>query len=347
MRKTSLALAFLLISAAARAEQKNVHLLTGMTDLQLQQTMNFMRASLGVHCDFCHVVNDKDGWNFASDEKQTKRTARHMIEMVGQINEQNFDNNAAVSCNTCHRGTTRPVSLPTLPQTPPPFPTPIRTRPTLPALDDVVARYSAALGDISALKLPRTLKGVREGWEQKSTPFEAQLSEGKWHVVAQTPDGPREQVITGDGGWIRTSNGVNKIDDADLERFRFLTSAFEPVSPLSIPKDAKVDNKEKIGDHDTVILTMRLDDHRRQRLFFDTATGLLVRRQILTRVPVGEVPQQIDYDDYRDLGGVKFAFIVRVSFVDPWTSATRRYTEVRLGAKVDDSVFNRPAGSQP
>ena len=59
MRKTSLALAFLLISAAARAEQKNVHLLTGMTDLQLQQTMNFMRASLGVHRDFCHVVNDK------------------------------------------------------------------------------------------------------------------------------------------------------------------------------------------------------------------------------------------------------------------------------------------------
>ena len=124
MRKAGLALAVLLISESALAAQKNVQLLTGMTDLQLQQTMNFMRASLGVHCDFCHVVNDKDGWNFASDEKQTKTTARKMIQMVMDINQKNFDNNASVSCTTCHRGSTRPVTMPTLPQTPPPFPTP-------------------------------------------------------------------------------------------------------------------------------------------------------------------------------------------------------------------------------
>src|SRR6266536_5716135 len=133
MRKASLALALLLILPTAYAAQKNVHLLTGMTDLQLQQTMNFIRASLGVHCDFCHVINDKDGWNFASDEKENKRTARKMIEMVIDINQKNFDNNASVSCTTCHRGSMRPVTMPFLPQTPPPFPTPSRTRPTLPS----------------------------------------------------------------------------------------------------------------------------------------------------------------------------------------------------------------------
>jgi hypothetical protein len=195
--------------------------------------------------------------------------------------------------------------------------------------------------------LPRTLKGIREGSDAKNTPFEAQMSDGKWHIVAQTPDGPREQVITGNSGWIRTSKGVNTIDDADLERFRFLTDAFEPVSPLSIPKDARVVNQEKIGDRDAVIVMARIDERRRQRLFFDTTTGLLVRRQILTRVPVGEVPQQIDFDDYRDLGGVKFPFTVRMSLVDPWISATRRYAEVHLGARVDESLFNRPGGSQP
>jgi hypothetical protein len=347
MRKAGLALAFVLISTSAHAAQKNVQLLTGMTDLQLQQTMNFMRASLGVHCDFCHVVNDKDGWNFASDEKQTKRTARHMIQMVQEINEKNFDNNAAVACNTCHRGSIRPVSLPTLPQPAPPFPTPVRTRPALPSRDDVVARYSAAIGDVSALRLPRTIQGIREGWDAKGTPFEGQMSDGKWRIVAQTPDGPREQIVTADSGWVRTSKGVTTVDEGDLERFRFLADAFEPVSPLSIPKDARVVNHEKIGDRDTVILTNRLDERRRQRLFFDTSNGLLVRRQILTRVPVGEVPQQIDYDDYRDLGGVKFPFTVRVSLVDPWSSATRRYSEVHLGAKVDESVFTRPAGTQP
>jgi len=91
MRKTSLAFALLLLSPAAHAAQKNVQLLTGMTDLQLQQTMNFIRASLGVHCDFCHVVNDKTGWDFASDENENKRKAREMIQMTERINEQSFN----------------------------------------------------------------------------------------------------------------------------------------------------------------------------------------------------------------------------------------------------------------
>jgi len=347
MRTIGLIAALLTIASTAVAEQKNVRLLTGMSDLQLQQTMNFIRASLGVHCDFCHVVNDKEGWNFASDENQTKRTARHMIEMVEEINQKSFDNNAAVSCNTCHRGSTRPVSLPALPQKPPPFPTPVRTRPTLPALEDIVARYAAAIGDASALRLPRAVKGFREGWDGKPTPFEAQMMDGKWHIVAQTPDGKREQVITGEGGWIRTDKGVDKLSADELERFRMLSSAFEPVSPASIPKEAQAVNTEKIGDRDTVIVASRIDDNRRQRLFFDTATGLLVRRQILTRVPIGEVPQQIDFEDYRNLGGVKFPFTIRVSLVDPWTSSTRRYSEVLLGAKVDEAVFNPPAGIRP
>jgi hypothetical protein len=347
MRKAGLALAFWLISTSAHAAQKNVQLLTGMTDLQLQQTMNFMRASLGVHCDFCHVVNDKDGWNFASDEKQTKRTARHMIQMVQEINEKNFDNNPSVACNTCHRGATRPVSIPVLPQPAPPFPTPTRARLSLPSRDDLVARYTAALGDISAYGLPRTLKGTREGWDQKSTPFEAQMSDGKWHIVSQTPDGRREQIVTAEGGWVKTNKDFEKMSDSSMEQFQMLANAFEPLSPLSIPKEVRILSTEKIGDRDTVIMTMRLDEKRRQRLFFDTSTGLLFRRQILARVPVGEVPQQIDYDDYRDLGGVKFPLTIRVSLVDPWVSATRRYSEVHLGAKVDETVFTRPAGTQP
>ena len=79
MRKVIFA-AVLLIAFTARGAQKNVHLLTGLSDAQLLDAMNFMRASLGVHCDYCHVVKEKTGWDFADDSKESKRTARHMIE---------------------------------------------------------------------------------------------------------------------------------------------------------------------------------------------------------------------------------------------------------------------------
>src|SRR5712692_6391477 len=190
MRKIVVVIA-ILVPLCARAEQKNVQLLTGMTDLQLQRTMNFMRASLGVHCDYCHAV--KDEWNFASDEKGPKRTARHMIQMVEQINAQNFEGAPVVNCNTCHRGSTRPAMMVTLPQTPPPFPTPIAPKPALPPRDEVVARYAAAVGDASKWRAPAIMKAMREQPTGKTIPIEIRQSGPNLHIAAETPDGHVEQ----------------------------------------------------------------------------------------------------------------------------------------------------------
>lgn len=343
MRRLTIAAVTLLVCSTANAQQKNLQVLTGLSDVQLQRVMNFMRASLGVHCDYCHVVTKETGWDFASDTKQNKRTARHMIEMVEQINQQNFESKPVVSCMTCHRGTTDPVALPTLPQAAPPFPTPVRARPTnLPTRDEVVAKYAAALGDASRLTTPRTLAGAREDYEGKSAPLEAQISGEKVHVVGSTPFGPTEQVFTGSAGWIKTAKGLSEMKPSDVENFHELAAAYEPLLPATIPADARVVNTEKIGDHETVIVVAKLDDRTRERLFFDTTTGLLVRRVILRQTQIGQVPTQTDFDDYRDVGGTKYPFYVRVSFVDPWISATRRYSDVKLGAKVDDSAFAQP-----
>src|SRR6185436_16238734 len=106
MRKAMIVVLFL--AAAARAEQKNVKLLTGLTDLELQRVMNMMRASMGTLCDYCHVL--KEQWDFASDENPKKRRARKMIEMVMDLNKTNFNGLPVVSCYTCHRGSPHPVN---------------------------------------------------------------------------------------------------------------------------------------------------------------------------------------------------------------------------------------------
>src|SRR5206468_12256654 len=113
MKKTAIILA---VALAAHAEQKNVQLLANMSDVQLQRTMNMMRASLGVHCDFCHVVDDKSGWQFDKDDKKEKKTAREMITLTVKINKEGFNGHVDVSCWTCHRGSVRPVSVVPLPQ---------------------------------------------------------------------------------------------------------------------------------------------------------------------------------------------------------------------------------------
>src|SRR6185436_6369290 len=94
--------------------KKNIQVLTGLPDSQLVPVMNYMGSSLGVKCTYCHV-NKEGKWDFASDEKAEKGTAREMIKMVQGINKANFKGNPAIGCYTCHRGSQEPPRAPQLP----------------------------------------------------------------------------------------------------------------------------------------------------------------------------------------------------------------------------------------
>jgi hypothetical protein len=81
--------------------------LKGVPAEQIFPTMQFITASLGVECDFCHVQGA-----FEKDDKKNKQTARKMMEMMIAINADNFDGHRAVTCNTCHRGNAMPQAIP-------------------------------------------------------------------------------------------------------------------------------------------------------------------------------------------------------------------------------------------
>lgn len=88
----------------------------------LTETMRGFTAALGVRCPFCHVGREGEPLNtfdFASDDRPTKRTARTMIRMVRQINTEylaKLPNRTApslqVRCETCHHGHNLPETLP-------------------------------------------------------------------------------------------------------------------------------------------------------------------------------------------------------------------------------------------
>jgi hypothetical protein len=91
--------------------------------INLIGTMRNFTSYLGVRCQYCHVGQEGQPLNqfdFVTDEKRTKVVAREMMLMVQEINRR-LDTLPAgagaklqVTCNTCHRGTTRPVPLATL-----------------------------------------------------------------------------------------------------------------------------------------------------------------------------------------------------------------------------------------
>ena len=88
---------------------KNVQVLKDVSPDQWQLVMQYVAASLGVQCNYCHVMGDN-----ASDDKDTKKTARKMMQMVSDLNGQFFAGKPAVSCASCHNGHPKPLRTPPL-----------------------------------------------------------------------------------------------------------------------------------------------------------------------------------------------------------------------------------------
>jgi hypothetical protein len=78
-----------------------------------------------------------------------------------------------------------------------------------------------------------------------------------------------------------------------------------------------------------------------ETLSFDRASGLLVRRAVRLNTPLGQLPVQIDYDDYRTVDGVMTPFEVRVA---DWESASvEKFSEVTHNQRIDAARFAPPA----
>jgi hypothetical protein len=78
-----------------------------------------------------------------------------------------------------------------------------------------------------------------------------------------------------------------------------------------------------------------------ETLYFDRASGLLVRRSVRLNTPMGQLPVQIDYGDYRAVDGVLTPFEVRVT---DWESVSmEKFSEVAHNQPIEAARFARPA----
>lgn len=327
----------------AEQQFKNITQLKGTPADQLIPAMQFISASLGVECSFCHVQGHNE-----ADDKRPKKTAREMMAMTAAINKDAFHGQRQVTCYSCHRGSARPMNTPPVLDSDAPVRTEARPVPssgTPPTADEVLDRYVAALGGADAIQkaTSRVMKGsIHAGGSD--TPIEViTKAPNKRISITHMANGESVTAFDGTEGWLGTTGRPPRVMSPAEAEAAGIDAEF--ALALRIPKmfqQVRAGRLEEINGVQCVSLFGTSPGKAPVRFFFDSKTGLLQRLVRYGETPLGRNPTQIDYADYRDVDGVKVPF--------RWTlsRANGRFTiqiaEAKGNVPVDDARFAKPSG---
>ena len=341
---------------------KNLQVLQDIPADQLLPSMRYIIASLGVSCDYCH-----DAQHFDNDDKPTKQRARNMMKMMFAINSDNFNGRREVTCYTCHRGAAKAATVAALSNsaagaTPAggnaPATTDAGAKPAalpgdagiaLPNADEVFTKYVRAIGGSGAIQRNSTRieRGNVEGPRGLHATMEAyRKAPDKAFAVLHASTGHVTEGVNRQMAWGRRANGQVTDESGDeLARSR-QWAAFYPGENFEREYERfQVRGTESVDGHDAYLMMAWWPGGGTDRLYFDVQSGLLVRIAHRIESPLGALPLETDYGDYRDVDGLKIPFLVRVTRVDG--SATYRWDKMEANAPVDDSRFDKPAAAKP
>ena len=323
---------------------KNIEVLNDMPADQMGKVMNMMSASLGVNCKFCHASNDGD---YEKEGFEHKDIARQMLKMTFDLNKNYFDGKQEINCATCHQG--KPMPSSNIPLTP----IAREKRQTQPAakprVEAILAKYENALGGRSNLAKvdSRQIKARRV--EPDGVTFEEEeiLQKGaKFSLKTVYPskeygDYAVLEVYDGTNAFKLGNGALIALKPDESEQIRREAQLFANADLRAIYPDLSFAAIEKIDGREMNVLSSATNaGHIREKLYFDPASGLLVRRVALTPTVLGDFEYRVDYTEYKDFGGVKLPTIVK--FAVPNIRWTRKILEVKNNAAIDDAKFIAP-----
>lgn len=329
------------------AEQvyKNIQELKGTPADQVGPAMQFIAASLGVECSFCHVPGKME-----ADDKGAKKTARAMMAMTAAINKDSFHGQLQVSCYSCHRGSVRPVAVPPVQDSDtaaaPPAPRPMGPGGAQgPNAEEILEKYVAAVGGTDALHkiTSRTMTGKILAGGNESPIEVLTKAPNKRVTISQMGGGESFTAFDGTAGWM--GNAGRPARDMSPSESASAAIDAEFYLPLRIKElflQVRRGRPEQVNGADCNVLTGSGGGRPLTRFYFDSQSGLLLRMVRYSDTPVGRMPVQIDYADYKDLDGVKIP--LRWTLSRPNGRFTIQVADVKTNTPIDDAKFVKPAG---
>ena len=338
---------------------KNIQALRGISVDDFLGTMGIMSAALGFDCSECHTGAGTEKVDWVYDTPR-KLISRRMVKMVATINHDNFAGRQVVTCWTCHRGRDRPVVTPSMDIVygAPPLEMDyiLRQASGQPSATQILDKYIEALG--GAQKLAGLTSFAANA---KSVGFGGFGGGGHVQIFAKAPDqrsviiefpdalerGDSIRTYNGRAGWIKTPLAVltqYALSGSGLDGARLDAQLTFPGQIKQVLSDLRVSIPESIDDHEVQVVQGTGPRGLLATLYFDKASGLLVRMVRYGKSPIGRVPTQVDYADYRDVGGIKIPFKWTFTWLDGRDSF--ELSDVKMNVPIDPIKFGRPTATK-
>ena len=319
-------------------------------------SMGLISANLGLDCADCHPDAGTDKADFVIDTPR-KITTRRMVEMVAGINRANFGGVQRVTCWTCHHGRITPsttIALDAWYDAPVlEFDDAVRQEDGQATADQVLDNYLQALGGAGRLagltSFVATGSAIGYGDLGGNADFSLFAKSPNQRAIVisykETQRPPSVWSFDGRSGWIKTPRGLlgeYELVGSELDGARFEAELLFPGRIKQALTTWRGAATRSIGDRDFAVVQGSGPRGFLATLYFDPKTNLLSRMVRYGPSPIGRMPTQIDYDDYRDVAGVKFPFEYKFTWLDG--RYTAKLSKIETNVAIDATTFGRPSG---
>jgi hypothetical protein len=334
---------------------ENVQVLKGLTVDQFMEVMGMFAAATTKDCSGCHdkmvLTESRDYFKVTTPLIQR---ARQMIVMTNALNRTYFGGEARVSCFSCHHAADVPDRSPDIAVqygVPPPFNTTDSI--VLPYADPsgdtaaAFARLVESVGGAEALTATTSLvgTGTYSGWDTSRAPIPYELyagAPGQLTQISRRREGNIIMVSGDEGAWLASVDGIIPILDYTGDNrtgMRVEALAIGAPHMLEAVFTDWTYADDFFGDDHMTVLQSSEEGQPPVRLYIDD-TGMLVRLVRWNETPVGPVPTQLDFSDFREVAGVMRPFKI----VRSWTNnqAEMILEDLTANVPVEPARFLRP-----
>jgi hypothetical protein len=226
----------------------------------------------------------------------------------------------------------------------------IAAAPNAPAADQVLDRFFRALGGRQQLAALTSFvaTGTYQGFgDADKRPLEIfAKADGQRTTIVHTANGDSITTFDGHAGWTAAPPTdapvpVLALTGGELDAARLDADLGFPLRITQALTGWRVGFPSTIDDRDVTVVQGTSARRSPVKLYFDQKSDLLVRLVRYTDSPVGLIPTQIDYADYRDVSGIKMPYRWTVTWLDG--RSIIELAEVHPNVPVDAAKFARPA----